>query len=227
MQHGIQCAESDFCDEIIGAQDTTFSSVYRGDPPSRVLLDTERFRLIVDMSPLCAGHLLLIPVDHYLSFAELMSEHGAELATILAEVSDRYRHTFGRLTILEHGSSSAMRSGACISHAHLHLLPVDAHDVISLIRTDGLASTALTDLRELTAFGGEPYFLCGHEGEYHIFDGSRPIRSQYLRSVVGRLLGIPDPLWDYALVVRQELLRETMTRTHDWWAGPTDDEPSN
>ncbi|MEV5088691.1 hypothetical protein ACWEQ5_30280 [Streptomyces griseoincarnatus] len=42
------------------------------------------------------------------------------------------------------------------------------------------------------------------------------MRSQYLRSVVGRLLGIPDPLWDYALVVRRELLRETMTLTRSW-----------
>lgn len=223
MHHGLQCAESDFCDEITGAPDTTFSLVYEGDPPSRVLLETPRFRLIVDMSPLCVGHLLLLPVDHYLSFAELIGEHSEELTAILTEISSLYRHTFEQLTVLEHGSSATMGSSACISHAHLHMLPVDGHEVNSLIMADKIPSTALSEIGELTSFRGEPYFLCGHEGKYRIFDGTRPIRSQYLRSIVGRLLGIPDPLWDYALVVRKDLLRETMARTSSWRATSTDD----
>lgn len=216
MHQELQCVESDFCEEITGAPDTTFSLVYEDDPPSRVLLETPRFRLIVDMSPLCVGHLLLLPVQHYLSFAELIGEHGEELIEILTEVSSLYRHTFERLTVLEHGSSSAMKSGACISHAHLHMLPVDGRDVNSLIAADDLPSTTLAEIGDLASFRGEPYFLCGHDGEYRVFDGKRPIRSQYLRSVVGRLLGIHDPLWDYALVVRKNLLRETMARASDW-----------
>ncbi|MFD9865677.1 HIT family protein [Streptomyces niveus] len=218
MHSGLRCTESDFCEEITGAPGNTFSLVYEGDPASRVLLETPRFRLIIDMSPLCVGHLLLLPVEHYLSFAELIGEHGEELTAILTEIGSLYRHTFEQLTVLEHGSSAAMESGACISHAHLHMLPVDGHDINSLITADELPSTTLTEIGELASFGGEPYFLCGHEGKYRVFDGRRPIRSQYLRSVAGRLLGIPDPLWDYALVVRKDLLRETMARTSSWRA---------
>jgi len=42
------------------------------------------------------------------------------------------------------------------------------------------------------------------------------MRSQYLRSVVGEIIGIPDPLWDYSLVIRKELLRDTVEIASRW-----------
>ncbi len=216
MHSGFQCVDSEFCEEIAGAPDTTFSEIYEGDPPSRVIWETSRFRLIADMSPLCAGHLLLLPVEHYLSFAEFIDVRHGELTAVFSVMGSLYRSTFGPLTVLEHGSSAAMRTRACISHAHWHILPVDGHRVDSLITEDGLPGVSLTGIKDLATLRGEPYFLCAHEGVHTVYDGNSPMRSQYLRSVVGRLLGIPDPLWDYALVVRRELLRETMTLTRSW-----------
>jgi diadenosine tetraphosphate (Ap4A) HIT family hydrolase len=216
MHSGLHCVDSDFCGEIAGAPDNTFSAVYEGDPPSRVIWETSRFRLIADMSPLCTGHLLFLPVEHYLSFAEFIDIRHEEMTVALSVIGSLYRSTFGRLTVLEHGSSPAMRTRACISHAHWHMLPVDGRRVDSLIAADGLSSVSLANIRKLATLQGEPYFLSAHEGEYNAYDGHSPMRSQYLRSVVGRLLDIPDPLWDYALVVRKELLRETMTLTRSW-----------
>lgn len=216
MQSGLYCVDSESCEEIAGASDTTFSEIYKGDPTSRVIWETSRFRLIADMSPLCAGHLLLLPVEHYLSFAEFIDIHHDELAVLFSVMESLYRSTFGPLTVLEHGSSAAMRTRACISHAHWHILPVDGHRVDSLITADGLPAVSLAHIKSLATLRGEPYFFCAHEGEYKVYDGHSPMRSQYLRSVVGRLLGVPDPLWDYALVVRKELLRETMTLTGSW-----------
>ncbi|NJP99576.1 HIT family protein [Streptomyces zingiberis] len=216
MKHELRCVESDFCNEISGQEDTTFSAIYEGNPPGRVLWESGNFRLLADMSPLCPGHLLLLPIEHHLSFADLIETHGETLSGILSTVIPMYRETFGRLTFLEHGSSLAMKSGACISHAHWHLLPVDGRGVDALITADGLPSNLLEHLGQLATFSGKPYFLCGHEGEFRVYNGERPMRSQYLRSVVGRILGIPDPLWDYALVVRKEILRETMDRASHW-----------
>ncbi|WP_329396456.1 HIT domain-containing protein [Streptomyces lydicus] len=216
MLRDLRCAGADFCEEIAGAQESTFSLVYEGEPRSRVIWETDGFRLIADLSPLSVGHLLLLPVEHYLSFAQLIEERGVELAEVLESVGALYRATFGRLTVLEHGSSAAMKSSACISHAHWHLMPIDGNRVNSLIMADGLPPAALTDLKQLVPYGGAPYFLCGQQGKYYVYDGRRPMRSQYLRSIVGQVLGIPDPLFDYALVVRKELLRETVARTSGW-----------
>lgn len=216
MHGGLHCVDSDFCEEIAGAPDTTFSIVYKGDPPSRVIWESSRFRLIADMSPLCTGHLLLLPIEHYLSFADFIDTLHEELTIAFTAIGALYRATFGELTVLEHGSSAAMRTRACISHAHWHILPIEGRRIDSLIMSDGLSSMSLSNISELATCKGEPYFLCGHEGHYSVFDGKSPMRSQYLRSVIGRLLDIPDPLWDYALVVRKELLRETMAITSNW-----------
>ncbi|MEU9557823.1 HIT family protein [Streptomyces fumanus] len=218
MHSGLHCTDSDFCHEIAGAEDTTFTSIYEGNPPSRIILSNPCFRLIADVSPLCIGHLLLLPMEHYLSFADLVDRYHEELDAVLDVIEPLYCDTFGRLTILEHGSSEEMRASACISHAHWHLLPIDGHDVDSAITADSLHAATFTDLKEISAFAGTPYFLCGTEGTYRIYDARNPIRSQYLRSVAGRILGISTPLWDYALLVRRELLRETITLTQDWKA---------
>ncbi|MEU1072551.1 MULTISPECIES: HIT domain-containing protein [unclassified Streptomyces] len=220
MPRGIECAGSDLCEELAGAQDTTFSMVYEGEPPSRVITATENFRLLADLSPMTLGHLLLLPVDHYVSFAQLVKDFGDELRAFMGTLEPAYRETFGAFTVLEHGSCPGMESSACISHAHWHILPVDGRRMNELIAADGLASTALTGLDDLAGFDDAPYFLCLHEEGARVYRPRRGMPRQYLRSRVARTVGIADPLWDYALVVRKDLFRETVALTSSWRVGP-------
>lgn len=215
--HGrITCDGSDLCEELGGSLETAFSLVYQGNPVSRTICATDRLRIIADLSPLCVGHLLLLPVEHYLSFAQLVSDDSAELLGLLDEIVPRYVDTFGALTILEHGSSLDMKSTACISHAHWHLLPIAGGAVHDLILADGLVSTEVPSLDALSSIGPGAYFFCLDNTGLRVYGAETQVRGQYLRSVAGRILGIPDPLWDYSLSVRPELLRETMIRTSRW-----------
>jgi len=193
-----------------------FSTIYEGEPASRLIYKTENFRLIADLSPLTVGHLLLLPVEHYFSFAQVVEELESELTMVLCHIEPMYRETFGAFTVLEHGSFQGMRSSACISHAHWHILPLDGRQINELILGDGLVPTVLTDRKQLAIFNDAPYFLCLFDGELHVYRARNPMRNQYLRSVVGNIVGIDDPLWDYALVTRTELLRETVARTSIW-----------
>ncbi|MFF1477377.1 HIT domain-containing protein [Streptomyces sp. NPDC058301] len=218
MPRAAECSGSDLCDEIAGSRDTTFLRIYEGEPPSRLICATEHFRLLADLSPLTLGHLLLLPVAHYFSFAQLVTDFSAELDTILGKLEPMYRQTFGDFTLLEHGSSPGMEASACISHAHWHILPIAGRRIDALIVADGLDTTALTGMDQLAEFSGVPYFMCWHEAGLRVYRPRRPLRSQYLRSKVGALVGIADPLWDYALVVRKELFRETVALTSAWGA---------
>ncbi|MFD9792577.1 HIT family protein [Streptomyces sp. NPDC059070] len=224
MPSAAECTGSDLCDEVSGTRDTTFLRIYEGEPPSRLIRATENFRLLVDLSPMTLGHLLLLPVAHYFSFAQLVTDFPAELESMLGTLEPMYRETFGEFTLLEHGSSPGMQSSACISHAHWHVLPVDGRRLDRLIVADGLGTTDLTGVEQLAAFGGIPYFMCWHDAGLRVYQPRRPLRSQYLRSKVGALVGIADPLWDYALVVRKELFRETVALTSSWGA-PADPDP--
>ena len=217
-----RCVGDDICDELGGSQDTTFALLYEGDPPSRLILSTTYFRVIADASPLATGHLLVVPSDHYLSFAQVMAVMSDEVPDLLSRLLPLYEGEFGAPLIIEHGSSNEMNTTSCISHAHLHVLPVDGALFRSLLRRDGLVEKSLRDLRDLRNLKNESYFLSSHAGKHFVYRALRPMRSQYLRSVAGEVLQIPDPLWDYSIVVRRDMLRETVRRTAHWRGSPFD-----
>jgi diadenosine tetraphosphate (Ap4A) HIT family hydrolase len=211
MTDKLECVGSDLCDELRGSINTSFTLTYQSDPPSRMIASTSHLALLADLSPLTAGHLLLLPKDHHVSFGHVVARLGSEIRSLLDRVTPRYTDTFGPPTIVEHGSSSTMNA-ACISHAHWHLVPVDGQRLCRLMEKDGLVATVLDRMEDLgsMALDDAQYFYCFDGHSHRVFAVDRKMRSQYLRSLMGEILGIPDPLWDYSLVVRKDLLRQTM-----------------
>ncbi len=222
MSH--RCASSDFCDELAGAAETSFFRTYRGDPESRLLGQTENLAVIVDLSPLTSGHILILSRLHHLNFAQVVEAQPSEVKALLDLLLPQYVQAFGRMTILEHGSAENMANGACITHAHLHLLPILRQAVDESMESDGLHGESFLSLQD---FGRPPwttsaYYLSGAESGFRLYKPAPELPRQYLRSVAGAILGIPDPEWDWAVVVRRELLRETIARTSNWVLPLTD-----
>lgn len=220
MRDGLRdyCQGADLCDEIAGKLDVSFNRTYQGNPPSRRIATTREFVLVADLSPLIIGHLLLLPKRHYLSFAQVLGEHARALEEVLLWLLPTYNETFGPPAILEHGSSKDTDHSACISHAHLHLLPVDGNHVDAVMTQDGLIPTDLVSLRDL---GQQPwidssYLFHSCSARHRVYKPLDGMRRQYIRSVVGRILSMNDPEWDHAVIVRRELLRTTMRLVSHW-----------
>lgn len=218
MEQGVACIGSDLCQELSGDPNVSFMRVYNGDPPSRLILRTENLSLIADISPLSVGHLLLVPHRHYYSFAGVVRDHGAELHALLEAVHDQYTATFGTPLVFEHGSTRDMRRSACITHAHWHYLPIPVDAVDRIISRDGLERRTLSAMADLATLPpGVPYFYRATRDDHVVYGVGQTARRQYLRSVAAEVLGIPDPEWDWAAVIRKDLLRETMNRVRDWY----------
>lgn len=222
MSH--RCAGSDFCDELAGAAETCFFRTYRGDPESRLLGQTDNLAVIADLSPLMSGHILILSRAHHLNFAQVVEDYPSEFKELLNLLLPQYVQTFGRMTILEHGSAENMLNGACITHAHLHLLPISRQAVDETMESDGLHWTSFSSLQDLgkSPWTRSAYYLSGEESGFRLYGPTSGLPRQYLRSVVGAILGIPDPEWDWAVIVRRELLRETIARTSNWVLPLTD-----
>lgn len=118
------CVGADFCQELTGATDTAFRRTYTGSPPERIISQGETMSLLADMSPLTLGHLLLISNRHYISFGQVVTDYADAVVAALDEIFPRYRVSFGEPVVMEHGSTNSMAGSACITHAHLHLLPL-------------------------------------------------------------------------------------------------------
>lgn len=217
---GMYCTGSDFCQELSGESDTEFRRVYEDGPLSRVIGRSQNLTLMVDMSPLCVGHLLIVSNRHHLSFAEVVGDHASEVEEFSQRVLERYADTFGTPLILEHGSAREMDGSSCITHAHWHVLPLELDAVHKAMTNDGLACTELGGVDDLAAAGqGVPYFYCADQDRRRLYGIGQTMRRQYLRSVAGALLGIPDPEWDYALMVRKRLFHITREKSEMWRLG--------
>jgi diadenosine tetraphosphate (Ap4A) HIT family hydrolase len=211
-----QCVGADFCQELSGQLDTEFHRTYGACASTRIIGRSQSLCLLVDMSPLCVGHLLIVSEQHYLSFAGVMREHGPEVKDVLDLVFSQYQNTFGEPVVLEHGSSLDTGDSGCITHAHWHLFPLDLDAIHKIMLTDGLSFTELAGVEDLAAVDqGIPYFFAADRSRQRLYDVER-MRRQYLRSVAGELLGIPDPEWDYAVVVRKEFFWRTMYQVINW-----------
>jgi len=209
-----KCDGSDLCAELSGAASTEFGRTYQGDPQNRVLLETINFAVVVDISPLVEGHLLVVPKKHYLSFTRAMLDYRHEALGVIQKARDWVRKTYGEVTLFEHGSAADQAGGACIAHAHLHVLPVETKRLVAVMRRDALDLSPLPDIASWTdiADGQLPYLLCSDGELSFVALLSGRVRHQYLRSASAEVLGIPDPQWDWSLVVRQDLLRGTVRR---------------
>ena len=86
------------------------------------------------------------------------------------------------------------------------------------MNADGLEYTDLDSLSDLVEIADQrvPYFYVADKEYRRVYGIDRRMRQQYLRSVVGTIIGIPDPQWDWALVIRKEYLRASMAATTHW-----------
>jgi diadenosine tetraphosphate (Ap4A) HIT family hydrolase len=207
-----QCDDSQLCRELCGVKDgIAFHDIYQGDPESRIVVESSHFALVVDISPLTLGHTLLVPKAHYISFGCIPTFRYEELDSFRAECVDLVTGAFGVPAILEHGSSTTMRSSPCISHAHWHLVP-NGQDACRIFDADGLAGRPVGSWKALKRLGDNdlPYIYYSYAGNDLVYLESLSKRHQYLRVVMAEIFGIPEPEWDWALTLRLEPLRETV-----------------
>lgn len=211
-----EVACEDFCQELGGSRTTSFMRAYQGEPETRIIASSNNLTLMADLSPLCMGHLLLVPDFHYLSYAGVCRDHKAEVEKVTAQIQELYAPAFGDPVVLEHGSSIDTSGSSCISHAHWHFLPVSVGRVFEAMDEDGLQHTDLNNLEDLVAYEQVPYYYAANAEYRRVYGINHSMKQQYLRSVIGKILGIPDPEWDWALVIRKEYLRASMLTTAHW-----------
>ncbi|MFJ1458104.1 hypothetical protein [Nocardia sp. N2S4-5] len=168
---------------------------------------------VVDLSPLTVGHVLACPRAHYFSAAEAIADPECDFAKFLDGFLRKYTQVFGRFTILEHGSTASMPT-ACISHAHVHILPFALEPIIGRMGDDGLAPKRLDSWQQVVDLymGRSPYYLAADGDHLFVAPPRRRMASQYLRVVAGAVLDIPPEECDWAVVIRHDIFYQTMQR---------------
>lgn len=214
-----ECDDSRLCEELHGGTTgIAFIEIYGGDPPSRVVHQTEHFAVICDLAPLVEGHLLLLPKPHVVSFGRIASDLWRELLDLSAACETNLTSLYEAPIVLEHGSSTTEENSACVTHAHWHFLPTDLN-LQSRLEADGLKGKAISSPQELSVVGGSDrpyiYYRRASTNSMYVFDVGLRKGRQYIRSILGDRLGIPDPEWDWAHTQRKALLRSGYNRLRE------------
>jgi hypothetical protein len=161
--------------------------------------------LLPTVGMMVPGYLLVTAQEHVLSMADLGAAHLAGLGPWLDTVRRLLAPHFGQYLTFEHGSSAADRTGACIEHAHLHLIPLA--DRLSE-RLRGAASwEVLPGFTDLASYGGASYAYL-HVAGAHLALAEPSLGSQWIRREAGEVLGLDD--WDWSLHRDKQPLKETL-----------------
>jgi diadenosine tetraphosphate (Ap4A) HIT family hydrolase len=158
------------------------------------------------------GHVLVCPRVHHLSAAQSLQDPQSRFLDFLSPFLEKYRQVFGDYVALEHGSTESMAGSACISHAHVHLLPMQLEPIVSRMLRDGLELEPIGSWADLASLADDnaPYFLAADR--HRLLVARRPPRmpNQYFRLVIGAALGIPPEECDWAVIIRRQIFDETM-----------------
>ncbi|MBF6330626.1 HIT family protein [Nocardia transvalensis] len=206
------CDRSDLCAEFSGTTDTEFTRTYF-PMVRRCLAETADSVAVVDLSPLVVGHVLVCPRAHYFSAAQAIADITCDFGRFLERFLRVYAHIFGGFTLLEHGSTAAMRT-ACISHAHVHVLPLALEPIIGRMSYDGLSLTLLDSWQGVIdlCLDRSPYYLAADGDRFFVARPPQRLISQYLRVVAGAAAAIPPEECDWAVVIRHEIFQRTIQR---------------
>ncbi|WP_242911238.1 HIT family protein [Actinomadura terrae] len=157
---------------------------------SSVLARDAAFLLIPDVAPLARGHLLLVTRRHRQCAGAFGAGLWGRALRWRDHVSRLYDAAYGGgdLLLLEHGPATSQGGGACVDHAHWHLLP-GAPGVRAVLEERGLPGVPAGHAALRARFrAGRSYLLVEEEGRATVHAGDG-VRSQFLRWAVTAAAG--------------------------------------
>lgn len=166
------------------------------------------FAVLPTLSPLSAGHVLIVPRSHVTSMSSLTEPIRGELANCADILRSQLERPFGsQFYLFEHGTGPGeVKCG--VDHAHLHLLPLSAKAAarVNLRINEDFTAHYHGHLEDALAYAAqtrrESYVLYGSDVKSMRISLAAHIPSQYVRRLIAETLSRSH--WDWKLLTGQE-----------------------
>lgn len=202
------------CDVLNEETWVPFRSLFApSDAGSEVLMATDNFSVIADVGPIVEGYCLIIFRACVPSLACVTPAQAEELSQLKRRLRDLLRPAYGDIVFFEHGSVDESRTaGGCITHAHLHAVPLSADLSLLPSLAADLRIRPLNDELALLAFARRTgyVFYETQRGDMH-FAEAPVLPSQYLRRVLSAVTGTRVP-WSWRDHVRLAQALDTRSK---------------
>jgi histidine triad (HIT) family protein len=102
--------------------DTVFGKIVRGEIPCNKVYEDEKVLAFLDINPLSAGHVLVVPKEPAETLDQLSDESAAALGRVLPRLCRAVVAATGvnEYNVLENNGSGAHQA---IAHVHFHIIP--------------------------------------------------------------------------------------------------------
>jgi diadenosine tetraphosphate (Ap4A) HIT family hydrolase len=205
-------AKCDFCNELSGGWENSFSRIYRPHLESRVLLRSNNFAVVPSLGQIVESYLLVLPIKHFKAVGDLPRHYLDEFVAVCQSVVEVFNNESGPNILFEHGTRSEGVGGCGIYHAHLHAVPLGkVSDPIDALKSR-FPYAELTHLSEISRqSAGLPSYLFYQDSDakLYLFD-TGPLPSQYMRKLLADALGKEE--WDWRTSGREERLLATIQK---------------
>lgn len=166
---GFTLENGEKCDEI----KRVFIAACKRKLYARELKSGEFLAVFPSLGALCNRHYLIVPETPYHSFAEMEAPDLEETFSIINELRRRFRlHDDLTYILAEHGAApaasasescpAAHQAGACVDHAHFHLLPTFGHQLSlrdQFFQALGPEDVFFKNHIRLHELSGQPYLM--------------------------------------------------------------------
>lgn len=176
-------------------------------PWNRVLFESPGFVVIPSLGHFIQGWSLIVSKKHHHSIGSLGSNLLSEMVELQAHTESVLNRLYGSVIAFEHGSCSSAQAGACIDHAHLHIVP-SRIDVIGLLRAR-FKMRRIDTLRVLSDYASSstPYLFYRDMRQRMWVAEARGMQSQYMRRLLAERCGVPEK-FDWAAYIGQKELHQ-------------------
>lgn len=192
-----------FCNEFGGGELNNFFDIYLKDKceelgiNSRIVAQTRYFNILPMIGPLVPGYLLIVPKEHYLSFAHLPIELLEEVKLVCQELRKVFSTHYTTPVIFEHGPMSATKKGGCCTdHAHLHVVAVDCDvkDQFSKFGYQPRKIKGILDVKEQANHKVPYLYYENQKNECFVMDAPI-VESQFIRKVIAMTINADDRVY--------------------------------
>lgn len=197
-------ADCVYCKYLAGIRGHNEATVYR----------SKNFFVIPGSGQFAKGYLLVMPIAHIMSNAELGPAELEEFKQVVSDIETILKITYGKeVLVWENGSGHGGIGKAkdSIVHSHVHFLPsgLTTDDVA---RVSGFQFTEIT-LEDLHLYTQNSYLLMRTPDKEHWVINDNPklyIPRQYLRQITAKEYGIPGDLWNWRKYPFEKNMHQTV-----------------
>ena len=108
-----------------------FCKILRNEIPSSTVYEDDKFRAIMDISPVAKGHVILLAKEHAANLLEADDDLLSAALPAVKKVAKAVKKTVGcdGINVLQNNGEEA---GQTIFHLHIHVIPRNKEDGVKL-----------------------------------------------------------------------------------------------